>query len=212
MRNVVVNFENYEFDELTNVAKAKGVPLTAYLHRLAVGENRFPMFTTSEVIKRYDDKLDDGIMCRSDVFRVKDLFTEEEWATFDDGPKGVFLRSFHRYVEKHDEEIGIYFTGSTMVLNELTYTGIQPPPESYQTLFEMLFNPEETVRRAMQLSRGTKFSLSDLYTEEEWEEIPTRLAGHVGRRFLKEIKGKKFPHIIVSQPYENGYRVIYKVV
>lgn len=54
-----------------------------------------------------------------------------------------------------------------------------------------IFTVEEAYRRACQMIEyGKTFSLPDLYSDEEWAQIPSTKAGAFGRQFFNYVKGR----------------------
>lgn len=51
-----------------------------------------------------------------------------------------------------------------------------------------IFTVEEAYRRSCAIERGKVFTLPDLYSEEEWKQLPSNKAGGFGRRFFNYIQ------------------------
>lgn len=196
-----------ECERLQAEATAQGVTL-AVLARMRILQTQEDLtFSPGEICRRALDAVQAGTIARAEPWAIPDLYTEEEWSMLPKGSNGITGRTFFQYVKENGKSMDIYCHGYDNKRRLATYTVGAAPAQTTGPIFQ----PADALSRALQLTHGTRFTLPDLYTDDEWGSFVTG-HGPAGRAFATHLQKTGTEDIVLIRPSGNGQNALYERV
>lgn len=195
-----------EHEKLQAEATAQGVTLAGLARMRVLQEEQTLTFSPGEICRRALEAVQAGTIEKGETWCIPDLFTDEEWKMLPKGSNGICGRIFFQYIQANGQAMDIHYFGYDKKRRLASYTVGEA-----QTRAEdgPVFLPADALSRALNLPKGTRFSLPDLYSDEEWGRFITG-AGPAGRAFATHLKKTGVTEIVLVRPSGNGRNALYE--